>query len=392
MAVINLVVPRLQRRVFTGGILCIFEYAKGLTARGHQVNILPSLPSPPPEWIQGDYGELLGTRPPREKGGVTPPPSARANVASLVRDLATRAGIRAARLFPPEVQRGFVLHHIQKLMRTADVTVATSFETALPVFLYGTGRLFYFMQHFEPYFAVDMPNAAWSEYEARASYRLGLNMIANSSWLKQRVFEETGTLPAVCANAIDHAVFDGEPKRGSPNGEVRIISYGGRRATWKGFRDMAVAMRAVREALPQRRIRWLVYGESLLPPNNDIAPYEHLGFLKPHALARAYREADILLSASWYESFPLFPIEAMACGLAVVTTRAGTEEFATHEQTAEIVEPRDPENIARGLARVVTDVDYRFMLAANARKKAREFTWDRSVARFESLLLSSEQA
>jgi glycosyltransferase involved in cell wall biosynthesis len=105
-------------------------------------------------------------------------------------------------------------------------------------------------------------------------------------------------------------------------------------------------------------------------------------------LSEEYKKADILLSASWYESFPLFPIEAMACGLAVITTQFGTEEYAVHGKTAEIVQPKNPQSIAEGLIKLVRDEAYRLRLATAGNQASREFHWDRSVERLESILLS----
>lgn len=388
MATINIVVPRLHSRLFSGGILCIFQYAKGLTARGHDVNVLPLLPSPEPLWFKARYGRLVNSPPssPAKSGNSARPP----RTAQRVRDLCSDLGIRMSRLFDYEVQRGFQLRFIRKVMHEADVTVATSFETALPVHLYGAGRRCYFMQHFEPYFAVDMPDPKWAEHEALASYRLGLDMIANSSWLQAKLRREFAVEPALCPNAIDHDIFNGEPKTGPLGEEIRVISYGGSHATWKGFRDMAGAMQLLRRSMPGRKIRWQVYGGCILPPDNEIARYESLGFLEPGALARAYRSADILLSASWYESFPLFPLEAMACGLPVITTQPGTEEYAIHGRTAEIVTPRDIESIARGLTKVIEDAPYRSSLATNGLNISRQFSWSNAVARMESLLLARQ--
>jgi len=118
-------------------------------------------------------------------------------------------------------------------------------------------------------FAIDMPDPKLARHEALMSYRLGLNMIANARWLQRKVLERSGCEAERCPNAIDYNVFHnrGRPARSAV--EVRIISYGGRNASWKGLRDMAPAVRSVRLALPHRKIRWLVYGESLLPPDDE---------------------------------------------------------------------------------------------------------------------------
>ena len=149
---------------------------------------------------------------------------------------------------------------------------------------------------------------------------------------------------------------------------------------------MAKAVALARKVFPGYEIAWKVYGAALLPPDNPIATYEALGFLRPDQLAEQYRLADILLSASWYESFPLFPLEAMACGLPVITTQAGTEEFAFMDKTAQVVQPRDPESIANGLIELIQSPEKRTQLAEQGHAISLNFTWQRSVQRMAEIL------
>ena len=276
---------------------------------------------------------------------------------------------------------------LQKKEPSADITIATACITALPVHLYGSGARYYFVQHFEPYFAVELDCSTWWEHQARESYRLGLKTIANSSWLVRKLREEFGLEARLCANAIDHSIFFGAPKQKVSRDEIKIISYGGRFAEWKGFREMAEGVRLARQRQPHVHFRWLVYGSSVLEPQNEIASFESLGFLNQRDLAGAYREADILLSASWYESFPLFPLEAMACGLPVITTQPGTDEFAIHGVTAHVIQPRDPESVADALAKLATEHLYRARLAAAGNDVAKKFHWKDAVDQMERILL-----
>ena len=94
----------------------------------------------------------------------------------------------------------------------------------------------------------------------------------------------------------------------------------------------------------------------------------------------------MLLSASWYESFPLFPLEAMACAVATITSACGTEDYARHGVTAHIVEPRDVGSIAAGLRLLVDDAEHRQRLGRAGAAAARHFTWERAVNRMDSIL------
>jgi glycosyltransferase involved in cell wall biosynthesis len=291
-------------------------------------------------------------------------------------------------VFPEEVQFGLAEAYLATVAPLADINVATSFTTIRPTALL-SGRKFYFGQHYEAYFAQESNKPAFALAVAEQSYRLGFEMIANSTWLKAELCSEAGLNHVhLCPNAIDHRTFYGEPRRCSQSKKVVVISYGGRDAVWKGFREMAEAVAIARSKTLDVEIEWRVYGSALLPPDNPIAHYKALGFLPPKILSEAYRDADFLLSASWYESFPLFPIEAMASGLAVITTQPGTEEYAIPGRTAEVVQPHSVESIAAGILKLIRDPEYRYRIASEGNRISRQFTWKSSVERFESIILN----
>jgi glycosyltransferase involved in cell wall biosynthesis len=73
-----------------------------------------------------------------------------------------------------------------------------------------------------------------------------------------------------------------------------------------------------------------------------------LGELPDDELARLYRGARCFAYPSLYEGFGIPILEAMACGVPVVTSAGGaTEEVAGG--AAVLVDPRDPAGIARGI-------------------------------------------
>ena len=405
MKKINIIIPRVSKNTFTGGTLCLMEYARGLAKKGHDVKIIPILPSPIKlNWFNPDPASieaiskiqyLLKT--------INKIPSIVASVSRILLKKSSESDIKniqdlfgivnlffASAALPYEIKYSLGLYYLKKVMLNADVTIATSYETALPVKLYGSGALYYFVQHYEPYFKNEKDNPILAEYHAKSSYLLNLNTIANSSWLKEKIKSEHNVNGiVVCPNAINHELFNGMPKQNENENEIIVISYGGRNAEWKGFKEMAKAVKQARQRLPNKKIVWRVYGDVLLPPENPIANYERLGFLQPYQLAEAYRKADILLSASWYESFPLFPLEAMACGLAVITTQYGTEDYAIHQETAEIVQPKNPDSICEAIIRLTTDSKYRKKLAINGQQISKKFTWDKSIKKFEEIILGN---
>jgi glycosyltransferase involved in cell wall biosynthesis len=385
MASVVIVVPEIAAKRFSGGLLCLFEYANALVARGHGVAIVPIGPSAYPEWFEPRFSILL-LRPPRTPamGRRTARGSFKRRLKQARRLIEWAALMRVAQLGPYAFRRARQIEWLRGRLPEADVTLATSFETALPVHLHGTGRKFYFSQHFEPLFADDYEDPALAEIEALLSYRLPLSLIANSTWLAKKLEKEVDRSAPVCTNAIDHRVFFREGPVLGKSDRPLVLSYGGRNARWKGIEDAAEAVRIARAKIPG--LEWRVFGDTLLAPDNPVATYVPLGFLTGAKLRRAYCAVHAVLCSSWYESFPLYPLEAMACGAAVVTTPLGVEDYAFDGKNALVVPAREPRAMADALVRVLTDAALRAELGERAQADARRHTWEKSSARMSELL------
>ena len=103
------------------------------------------------------------------------------------------------------------------------------------------------------------------------------------------------------------------------------------------------------------------------------------GELDDLSLAHHYDKADIFALFSHYEAFGLVYLEAMLCGLPVITHEVGSNgELLTH---GAVVTPRfDRQAAITQLVRLVNDADYRTRLGEEGRTYAqKEFTWQ-SVA------------
>jgi glycosyltransferase involved in cell wall biosynthesis len=103
------------------------------------------------------------------------------------------------------------------------------------------------------------------------------------------------------------------------------------------------------------------------------------GYLSDELLPAAYLNARAFAYVSLYEGFGLPVLEAMACGVPIIAS--ATSSFPEIVGDAGIlVDPADVTAQEKAILTVLTDEAKRLELAAKARARARQFSWD-DVAR-----------
>jgi glycosyltransferase involved in cell wall biosynthesis len=116
-----------------------------------------------------------------------------------------------------------------------------------------------------------------------------------------------------------------------------------------------------------------------------------LGFLPDETLHVLYRLAAVFVFPSLYEGFGLPPLEAMASGTPVVTSNVSSLPEVAGD-AAVLVDPYDAVAIKEGIQRILTDPAFAAELRAKGLQRAREFSWERSVARTREIYLETARA
>ena len=95
-----------------------------------------------------------------------------------------------------------------------------------------------------------------------------------------------------------------------------------------------------------------------------------------------YNLAEVFIFPSFYEGFGLPSLEAMACGLPVITTPALGEVV---EEAALIVSPYEASEMARGMAEVLENTDLKASLIQKGLKQIEKFSWSKAASQTLSL-------
>ncbi len=104
------------------------------------------------------------------------------------------------------------------------------------------------------------------------------------------------------------------------------------------------------------------------------------GFIEDDDLPAVYGRADLFVFPSLYEGFGLPLIEAMACGVPVVTSNVSSMPEVAGD-AALLVDPRDTEGLATAIARALRDGALRDRLRAAGIARARRFSWEATARR-----------
>lgn len=113
---------------------------------------------------------------------------------------------------------------------------------------------------------------------------------------------------------------------------------------------------------------------------------EFPGGVPKSAVPQWLNRGDIFLNTTNIDNTPVSVMEAMACGLCVVSTNVGGMSYLIEDGIdGLLVTPDDPAAMAAAVRRVLTEPGLAARLSVNARKKAEQFDWAKILSKWECL-------
>lgn len=121
------------------------------------------------------------------------------------------------------------------------------------------------------------------------------------------------------------------------------------------------------------------------------------GAISQDELSVYYNAADVFVLPSYYESFGLVALEAMACGVPVIASRvSGPRSFVKPGETGYLVDRRCPEPFAQRLDVLLHNPTLRQSMGRAARERAETMGWDavgrRTLDVYDSITLGPRSA
>lgn len=110
-----------------------------------------------------------------------------------------------------------------------------------------------------------------------------------------------------------------------------------------------------------------------------------IGYATSSDLAAIYSGASLFAYPSFYEGFGLPPLEAMACGVPVVTSNSSSLPEVVGD-AALTIDPADQSALTAAMAQVLADPQLAADLRQKGLRRAKQFTWEVSAQRLLDII------
>ena len=178
--------------------------------------------------------------------------------------------------------------------------------------------------------------------------------------------------------------------------DAPLVLHVGRFQDVKGHDTFQEIARIVAAEIP--KARFLVVGENLQSPADAVYQRRILDAAKADSILRErlvyagfvsemqrlYPAADVVVCPSRFESYGIANLEAMACGIPVVSTnQGGPKETVLEGETGFLVPPRDAAMYAERVLRLLSNPDLHARMGAAGRRHIEaRFSISQSTDRF----------
>lgn len=211
----------------------------------------------------------------------------------------------------------------------------------------------------------------------RGAQAIVSNSVAGSRYWDKWVGDRVKKI--VIRNALPLAEIDAVTANNGEAGEIwpdkKIVLYAGRFAPQKNVETLVTALQQV---LANPGVMAVLCGDGPLRLKIEQWTQDHglaermafLGYVPEQELWAWMKRAAVFVSVSFHEGQPNAVVEAMACGCPLVVSDISSHREFLDAESAALVNPRDPDTIARAIQESLDDPSLAKVRAAKARGQA----------------------
>jgi glycosyltransferase involved in cell wall biosynthesis len=248
-----------------------------------------------------------------------------------------------------------------------DILFATFWTTCDWLKKITSKRKLYFIQSDERLFYDDPALKAC----VASTYSSPYEVVAIAGWICDFLSKEFSKKSYLVPNGIDLEIFHPSVPMVPKGKRLRVLIEGPIVIPFKGVADAYAAIESLDCEI------WIVSSAGKPDPSWRVDRFfESVAF---NDMPKLYSSCDILLKMSRIESFSYPPLEAMACGCAVVACKVfGSIEYIGNDINALIVEQGDIDGARKAVKFLLEDSVLRERLINEGYKTVKNWSWDHS--------------
>ncbi len=217
-------------------------------------------------------------------------------------------------------------------------------------------------------------------------------VVSNSAGLKELAAENfPAEKIAIIPNGVDTEEFQPRPES-RPAGKFIITPGASRLTERKGLNYLIEAVKLIEKECPQVELKIMGDGnakEQLEAQVKELALEERVEFIGrvPREKTTAYyQEASVFVLLSLNEGMSNALLEAISCGLPVITTNTGgTAELVKDGVNGFVVEKQNPEQVAACIKKFKNNRSLLQAMGKESRAKAEQMSWQNVARQYHEL-------
>ncbi|EOW9526501.1 glycosyltransferase [Bacillus cytotoxicus] len=265
-----------------------------------------------------------------------------------------------------------------------DIIVCTVADQVPECYLLGNAPVILFEQGDVYIYEFDKIPQSSKEFYQKI-WRFPIPVVGVSKVLMDTLDKNFGCKGKILHNALNDNYFYPPIMNNKPHDKLKVLFVGQENNHFKGISIVREALKIVRRTGREFDEVWVSQttpksqfdGELVINPSQE-------------QLGEIYRSSDIFISGSYYESFPLPPLEAMTCGCAVISTdNEGIKEYGIDGVNCVLGKIGNPDSLASCLIDLIDNEEKRKNLIKAGYLTSEKFKWEKIMVQWEEYLFGA---
>ncbi len=174
----------------------------------------------------------------------------------------------------------------------------------------------------------------------------------------------------------------------------KYLFYAGTIFNRRHVLELIEAFKLILTEFPERQL--LISGKDLTNPHQNIdkiienvPQIKKINYVDEEDLIYLYQGAEIFIYLSEYEGFGLPPLEAMACGTPVLTTRMTSLNEVLGDYSIAVDNPYDVNEIKDKITKILSDENLRKNMIEKGLQRVENFSWEKTAQKTYKILISN---